>query len=177
MRKKGKKILIYLFILLLLIFLLPGIFIGKIRFTSRTEIAKPLSSVYVTLGDPSRLSHWMSGFEKIEHLKGMPFCEGSTYRLGINMNGKKIWVTEEIVKITWKKHLVLKMSWEKADMLADLYFFYLNDHTVIEGTYVVEANSLGMRFLLPWLKPVIKNKMESEMEQFRKMMESSKSNP
>ncbi len=167
------KILLYLLGVLLLIFVLPGIFTGKIHFNTKTEIRKPLNSVFVTLGDPARLSHWMTGFEKIEHLRGMPFCEGSSYRLEMNLNGRKYSVIEEIVKITWKKHLVLQMRSEKTDMLLDLYFFYLNDHTVIEGAYTVKANTFGMRILLPWLKPVIRHRMENEMEQFRKMMEKS----
>ncbi len=175
--RKSVKVLLYLLIILLLVFVLPGIFTGKIHFNTKTEIQKPLSSVFVTIGDPARLAHWMTGFEKIEHLKGMPFCEGSSYRLTMNLNGKRFKIIEEIEKITWKKHLVVKMRSENSDMLADLYFFYLDGRTVIEGSYTIEPNTFGMRILLPWLKPVIRHKVEAQLDQFREMIEQAQNNP
>ena len=175
--RKSVKFLLYLLIILLLVFVLPGIFTGKIHFKTKTEIKKPLSSVFVTIGDPARLAHWMTGFEEIEHLKGMPFCEGSSYRLTMNLNGKRFKVIEEIEKVTWKKHLVVKMRTEKSDMLADLYFFYLDNRTVIEGSYTIVPNTLGMKFLLPWLRPVIRQKVKTQLDQFREMIEHTQNNP
>ena len=172
MKKRGKIIIVSLLVFLL-IFVLPGLFVKKIRFSTSTGIKKPLSSVFITFGDPARLSQWMSGFEKIDHLQGMPFCEGSKYRLTLNIDGRRFTVVEEIIKITWKKHLIVDMTSEKADILMDLYFFRLGEQTMIEGTYEVKANNLSTRILLPWIKPLIRKKIGEELEQFREMMEKS----
>ncbi len=172
MKKRG-KIIILLLLVLLLIFVLPGLFVKKVHFSTRTAIKKPLSSVFITFGDPARLAQWMTGFEKIDHLQGMPFCEGSKYRLTLNIDGRRFTVVEEILKITWKKHLIVDMKSEKADILMDLYFFRLDDQTMIEGTYNVQGNDLKTRILLPWIKPLIRKKIAEELEQFREMMEKS----
>jgi len=155
----------------LLIFILPGLLTKEVTFTTDTSIKKPLSSVYITMGDPARLSGWMSGFEKIEHVQGMPFCEGSKYLMTIDHHGKKIRVLEEIVKITWKKRLKMKMSLDHAEMLADLFFFQIDDETIIKGTYTVQGKSLWMRILLPWIKPGIRRSIEEQLDDFREMME------
>lgn len=170
--KRGKIILSVL-LLLLLVFLLPGLIQKKVTFTTSLKIKKPLSSVFVTMGDPARLSQWMTGFEKIDHVQGMPFCEGSKYRLSLDVDNRKYTVLEEIVKITWKKHLIVDMHTKELDMRVDLIFFRLDDQTVIEGTYTLMANTPLVRILLPWMKPKIRRKIESELERFREMMEKS----
>ena len=172
--KRVRKIIWLALLLAMLIFILPGLLKKDVTFHTDTKIRKPLTSVFVTMGDPSRLANWMSGFEKIKLLQGMPFCEGSKYRLTLNLDNKRFTVVEEIVKITWKQHLVVNMKTDKADMLMDLYFFQMDDFTVIKGTYTVKGNSFGMRLLLPWIKPVIRRRIAGELEEFRKMMEIRK---
>ncbi len=155
----------------LLVFILPGLFTPKITFTTDTTVRKPLSSVYITMGDPSRLARWMNGFEKIEHVRGMPFCEGSTYRMTLNLKGRNVKVMEEIIRITWKKRLTMKMSLENMDMTADLIFFQIDESTVIKGTYDLRGRTWWMRLLLPWMKPVIRRDIERQLDDFREMME------
>ncbi len=171
--KKTGKILLLLLLLLLLVLVLPGLINKQVTFHTKVEINKPLSSVYITIGDPARLSHWMTGFKKIEHIQGMPFCEGSKYRLTFADGDRIHTIIEEIIKITWKKHLVIDMHTDEMDMRMDLFFFQVDDLTVVEGTYLLTANSFRMRILLPWVKPAIKKRIEEEFGYFKKMMEKS----
>ena len=171
--KKTWKILLSLLFLLLLVFLLPGMINKEVTFHTKLKINKPLSSVYITMGDPGRLSHWMTGFKKIEHLQGMPFCEGSKYRLTFSDGDHTYTIIEEIIKITWKKRLVVDMHADEMDIRMDLFFFRMDDLTMIEGTYTLKPNTFWMRILLPWVKPAIKKRIEEEFGYFKKMMEET----
>ncbi|MCD6202680.1 MAG: SRPBCC family protein [Bacteroidales bacterium] len=172
--KKSWKISIGAFVLLLLVFILPGLVTRKVSIKTVTHIRQPLTRVFVTFGDPARLREWMEGFEKIEHIYGLPFSEGSKYRLTFTVGDKKMSAVEEIIKVDWKKHLVIDVEMSRGHVYADMYFFQMDKFSEIAGTFTFTGNDPITRILLPWMKPFIQKKLEHGLDRFRVMMEKKK---
>ncbi len=171
--KKKWKIITGVFLLLLLIFIIPGLVSSGIKMKTVTHIRQPLTRVFLTFGDPVRLPEWMEGFEKIEHIYGLPFAEGSKYRITVKKGGNKIIAVEEIIKVDWKKRMVLDMKTPEGSVRADIYFFQMDDYAEIMGNFTVTGGDLFTRILLPWMKPVIRKKLNNGMDRFRQMMEKN----
>ncbi len=172
--KKTWKIIIGVFVLLLLVFILPGLVTRNVKIKTVTHIRQPLARVFVTFGDPVRLREWIEGFEKIEHIYGLPFSEGSKYRLTFRIGDKKMSAVEEIIKVDWKKHLMIDVEMSRGHVTADMYFFQMDKYSEIAGTFTLSGNDPVTRILLPWMKPFIKKKLENGMNRFREMMEKKK---
>ena len=171
--KRKWKIFTGTIVLLPLIFILPGLVTPKIKIKTNTRIKQSLTKVFVILGNPVRLSEWMDGLEKIEHIYGLPFSEGSKYRFTYTVGNSKLSAVEEIVKVDWKKRLVIDVKMSKCDIYMDMYFFQMDNYSEILVTYTLSGNDPVARLMLPWMKPMIKKKLKKGMNRFSEMMEKT----
>lgn len=169
----AKKLIKYILPAIIILVILPGLVTQHVKLSTKTAVNKPVNAVYIGLADPARLPYWFEGFQKIEHIQGMPFVEGSVYRIIWERKGKIFSATEKVVTLDWKKNLKLEMKINGLTITSDFYFYLVNDQTIVDATHMLSAHGIGKRILLPWAKPWIRKELESNFEHFRKMMEAS----
>ena len=171
MRRKINIVLTVIAVLIVVL-VLPGLITGKVDIKTVTRINQPLSRVFITFGDPLKLPEWMKNFKKIEHVSGLPYTEGSKYRVTFISGHKQVTALEKIMKVDWKKRLTINMEMPDLDVTADLYFFQMDNYTEIQGSYIFTGKNLFSRLILPWIKPAITKKITNGMDRFRMMMEN-----
>ena len=94
-----KKILLGIFGLVLL--LIAGLAIfgwmnPSISYESSVEINKPREVVWNYFSDESKMSEWLTGFQKIENISGNKNEVGSKWRLTFVENGSEVVMTETV---------------------------------------------------------------------------------
>ena len=172
MSGKKNKIVLTVIAAIIVVLILPGLFSGNVDIKTVTRIKQPLSRVFITFGDPVKLPDWMEDFKKIEHVSGLPYTEGSKYRVTFSAGHKEVTAIEEILKVDWKKRLKIKMKMPGLDITADLYFFQMDNYTEMQGSYIFTGKNVLTRLMLPWMKPAIRKKITNGMDRFRMMMEN-----
>jgi hypothetical protein len=165
-----KKTCIFVLIGLFLLLILPGLVIRNVKISTKIAIHKPVSAVYVGLADPTNLPYWFEGFQKIEHIQGMPMVPGSIYRITWKKEGHVYSAMEKVEKLDWKKNLKLEMLFRGFRINSDLYFFEIDKITYVKGTHVVSAHGLWNRIILPWARHRIKKEIEQNLDRFKDMM-------
>ncbi|NOY38161.1 MAG: SRPBCC family protein [Chlorobi bacterium] len=168
-----KKLIKYILPALIILLILPGLVTRKVKVTTKVAVQKPIAAVYIGLADPAKLPYWFEGFQKIEHLQGMPFVPGSVYRITWERKGQTFSAVEKVVKIDWKKNLKLEMHIRGLQIDSDIYFYEIEDKTYVDGTHLISAKGLVKKILLPWAKPWIKKELYQNFMHFKEMMEAS----
>src|SRR5262245_61160750 len=70
---------------------------------TRIVINKPLKEVWAYFQNPDNLKYWLSGFQKFEHVSGIPGTAGAKAKHYFLERGKELVLDEEIMEVIPEK--------------------------------------------------------------------------
>jgi hypothetical protein len=135
-------------------------------------VNKPIKKTFDSFLDENFMAQWVSGFQKIEIIRGEPKQQHSKYILTIDFDGKLTAVTQEIVEIIDQQFLYIRMEHPDIITYSEISF----SPTAIDSTKVhCLSKVMGKGFKIKMLMPVVKNILDSRQQRdyktFRELLE------
>src|SRR5687767_12526679 len=82
--------------ILIILFLLIGLIKPSISYTCEIMVDKPIQESGYVAQDEERMSEWLEGFKKIEHVSGTPKTVGNVSNVYFTFNGKEMVVKRQL---------------------------------------------------------------------------------
>lgn len=166
-------IIIGIIISLLIIFLLIGIFIPVVKFSSTIEVSKPVSIAWKVFMDDSKMKDWVPGFKSAEHLSGRDNEPGSVYRMVFEEKGKVFEMMETITEVAENKEFSFELDHKVMSSNNSVLFESQGDITTITGTTKTKGKGLVMRSLFPLMAGSMKKNNQLAYTNLKKLIEAN----
>ena len=162
-----------LVILLILIgFFTLGLVKPTVQYESKIVVDQPVDKAFMVFLDVSKMGEWLTGFKKIEIVKGMPNIPGSIFNLTMEINGKEITVTEEVTDFRWNDHFSFILNHDIMSVECENKFIARDMKTEISCTYVVTGKNLFWRSIDVLMKGKMEKQAQDDFDKLKKVIES-----
>ena len=165
-------------VLLALAFVALGgfLFLGynepEFDFQNGIDIAAPVEQTWIVFHDPERMPLWLSGFVKIEYLRGEPAEVGSYYRLTFKEGDREMVMTEQITRVEENERF--GMNFETGMMTADtlVTFQPIPQGTRIASETTVRGKGIFWQSMLLWYRDEMQSRQQGDLERLKGVVEN-----
>ena len=157
--------------LLVLVFLMVGVFKKSILLEQDITINRPVKKVYYSMLNPMMMKEWLEGFQKIEALDGFLHGPGSRYMLTLEMGGREIKVLQEVTLFEWKKELGLKMNFPHILVKTNVLFEESGKGTQMNIKHDIQGDNLFWKSVIPIVRPILKNSFDKNFINLKEVLE------
>jgi carbon monoxide dehydrogenase subunit G len=136
-------------------------------------INKPVKEVWDFFKNPDNLKLWLSGFQKVEHISGVPGTVGAKAKHYFLERGKELVLDEEILEIIPEKKFVGTLG---SSMMVNTVTNYFNDLGNGQTEYSISSDTQFKGFLWkqigPLMKGEFKKRQERDMQTIKEVLEN-----
>lgn len=144
---------------------------------SKVIINKPVGEVWAFLQNPDNLKLWISGFQKAEHVSGVPGTVGAKAKHYFLEKGKELVLEEEIIEVIPQKKFVGTLG---SSMMVNSVTSYLTDLGNSQTEYYLSSDTQFKGFLWkqigPLMKGEFKRRQEKDLQTLKLVLENGKEN-
>ncbi len=138
-------------------------------------INKPIRKTFDSFLDESYMSQWVSGFQKIELIRGEPKKQHSKYILTLDFEGKPVAVTQEIIELIDDEYLCLRMEHPEIITYSEITFSSINvDATKVFCNCKIVGKGFKIKMLMPVVKNILDARQQRDYKVFREILESKR---
>ena len=136
-------------------------------------INKPIKEVWRFFENPENLKLWLSGFQKVEHISGVPGAQGAKAKHYFLERGKELVLDEEIIEVIPGKKFVGTLG---SSMMVNTVTNHFNDLGNGQTEYSISSDTQFKGFLWkqigPLMKGDFKKRQEKDMETLKQVLEN-----
>lgn len=157
---KYLKYIIVLIAILVVGFFLMGIIKPKLAYDCEIIVEKPADESWAVVQDEGKMSEWLAGFQKVEHISGTPGTVGAVSLVYFDNEGQKMSIKETITDIVPNKSI--SMTFEDDFMNMD----YKMSVTSIGGTTKINSRTtaVGIGIVSKSIMALIGGSIEAQEE-------------
>lgn len=138
------------------------------------SIKKPIKKTFDSFLDEALMAQWVSGFQKIEIIRGEPKKQHSKYILTLELDGKPVAVTQEIVEVIENEYLYLRMEHPEIITYSEISFTSENvDTTKVFCNCKVMGKGFKIKMLMPVVKNILDVRQQRDYKIFREVLEAN----
>jgi uncharacterized protein YndB with AHSA1/START domain len=145
---------------------------------TRIIINKPVGEVWAFLQNPDNLKLWLSGFQKVEQVSGVPGTVGAKARHYFLDRGKELVLDEDIIEVIPQKKFVGTLG---SSMMVNTVTNYFIDLGNGQTEYSLSSDTQFKGFLWkqigPLMKGEFKKRQEKDLRTLKLVLENGKENP
>jgi carbon monoxide dehydrogenase subunit G len=159
--------------LLVVLFLLLGVIKPTIEYDCEITVDKPLQECWDVTQDPAKMTEWMSGFKRFEHVSGEPGQVGAVSNVIFESNGSEVVIKETIIQII-PNHSI-EMSFEN-DMMQMEYVMRMKangESTEIETYTLVEGNDMITKSFIALDPGAFRSQEDTNLDMLKKTIEEN----
>lgn len=135
-------------------------------------IAKPLRKAFDAFLDENLMAQWVSGFQKIEIIRGEPRKQHSKYIMTLEQDGKPVAVTQELVEIIDMKYIYVRMEHPDVLTYSEISFDNINNNsTKIHCLTKIHGKGFKIKMLMPVVKTILDTRQQKDYRLFRELLE------
>jgi len=138
---------------------------------SVVEIDAPLELTFAMFRDPDNLPLWMSGFRKIEYLRGEENQPGSYYRLTMVEDGREIIMTEQITALVENEHFAMAIESNMLVSEANFWFEPSGDGSRITANSEYAGKGPFWKSMLWFSKDEIRARQDDDLRRLKVLVE------
>ncbi len=171
------KIFIYILAIISVLFvsfLLVGLFSSDLTYDYEIVANKPLTETWSVLNDEDKLSEWLPGFQKIEHISGEAGTVGSVSNVYFIENGEQMIVKETITDIIPEESISMTYESEFMTMEYRMSIADLGEKTKIKTNTTVRGNGIMFSSIIAFIGNTIKEQEEENLSKLKKTIENNK---
>lgn len=145
------RILKYLFVTLALILLAivaVGFFKPTVEYKCDIIIEKPVAESMAVMQDETKLSEWLTGFKKIEHISGVPGTVGAVSDVYFDNGGQEMSIRETITQVVQNESIAMSYDSDMMQMDYKMILSNIEGNTQIESYTVVRGSNIIYRALM-----------------------------
>ena len=135
-------------------------------------VDRPLAQTFGVFMDVSRMSEWVSGFQRMEPISGTPHTPGSKYRIFLLENGREVEQIETVTSVDSDKLFAIFSDQKTIQSKTEIHFSREIDHTRISARTDVRTKTILWKFLLPLLKSHISRQQQSGYRKLKRIIET-----
>jgi hypothetical protein len=170
--KKYIKIVLAVIILIFLL-MLPGIIKPTVSYENEVHINKPVDISFMVFTDPSKMEEWLTGFKKMEWIQGMPAMPGSLMRLTLEINGREVEITEEVLAFEWNRRFAFRLHHKKIKVDCDYTFVASDMNSKIKSSMMVQGKNVFWRTINVFMKGKMQKQNQEDLEKLKAVIEAS----
>ena len=158
---------------LVLGFFLLGFIKTEIYYESEIMVEKPVSESWAVIQDEDKLSEWLPGFQKIEHVSGTPGTIGAVSNVYFDTEGQKMTIRETIIDLIPNESI--KMSYESDFMNMDYELKMSNSSgmTHITSFTTAKGNGAISKSIMALMGSSIKGQETTNLTNLKKTIEQN----
>lgn len=141
------------------------------EFKISIKINRPVEIVYQAYVDPDNMLKWSTDLEKFEIVKGKFGEVGAIAHLHYRQKGRSNIMEDRLEYIEPGKKLISNVSGEGINVKVETTFNSLDGGTEIAILWNGKGTNFWLKILLPFLKGMIRNQAQSELDKFKKLVE------
>ena len=142
---------------------------------SKIIINKPIKEVWNFFENPDNLKYWLSGFQKVEHVSGVPGTAGAKAKHYFLERGKELVLDEEIIEVIPEKKFAGTLG---SSMMVNTVTNYFNDLGNGQTEYTLSSDTQFKGFLWkqigPLMKGEFKKRQERDLQALKQVIENGK---
>jgi len=162
-------------ILLALVAVSGFIYVGvrEPSFGSQTivEIDAPVELTFAVFNDHSNLPLWLTGFRKIEYLRGEENQPGSYYRLTMVEDGREVIKTEQIIELVENEHFAMTVESNRLASETNFWFEPIGNATRITANAEYAGKGPFWKSVLWFSKQDIKSRQQDDLQRLKVLVE------
>ena len=170
------KYVIGIIAILVIGFLALGLIMPKASYDCEIMVEKPTAESWAVLQDPEKLSGWLPGFQKMEHISGTPGTVGAVSKVYFDENGQNMIIKETITNIIPNESISMTYESDFMDMDYKLILISINGKTKINSHTIVEGNGIFSKSILALMGSSLKKQEETNLKPQKKTIEQNTKN-
>ena len=159
------------FVLLVILFLAAGFISPTISYDSSITVNKPIKESWAVMSDESKISQWLKGITKVEHVSGEKGKVGCVTKYTFVENGQESIVVETIKEIKDDEYIVMDFTMEGAMTMDYKINYSENDgKTDIKSSTIVKGDGMFMRSILSFMTSTMKAQEDENLSNLKKLI-------
>lgn len=170
---KYLKYILGLLAVLLIGFLLMGIINPKLSYDCEIVVEKPTAESWAVVQDEAKMSEWLPGFQKVEHLSGTPGTVGAISLVYFDNEGQQVSIRETITDIVPDESISMTFEDDFMDMDYKMSLTSIDGKTKINSSTTVVGNGMISKSILVFVGGSFKAQEEANLILLKKAIEQN----
>jgi uncharacterized protein YndB with AHSA1/START domain len=145
---KYLKYVIGIIAILVIGFLVFGLIKPNVTYECEILVDKPIDESWAVLQDTEKLSEWLPGFQKIEHISGTPGTVGAVSNVYFYNYGEIMTIQETIIGMIPNEFISMTYESDFMNMDYKLSITSIDGKTKINSTTTAEGNNIISKSLM-----------------------------
>lgn len=171
---KYLKYILGVLALIALLFIAKGFLTPSITYSSKIIVDKPVQEAWAVMNDESKISEWLKGIKKVEHVSGEKGKVGAVTKYTFVENGEESIVVETLKATRPNEHVALDFVMK--DVMTMDYkvdFKEVDGKTHIESSTITEGSGLIMRSVVSFLQGTMQAQEDENMDNLKVLIEGN----
>lgn len=160
-------------VLLIVIFILIGVFVPSFTYVSQINVNAPAEHAWAVFTDDSRMSEWMEGFKSMENISGNEFEVGSKWKLVIEQGGEEMEMVETVTGFKENELFAFRLENDVMFVDVDITFDEQDGKTEIKAANLVEGRNILWKSLFAMMKSTMASSSQGMYDNLAKMIETT----
>ena len=157
-------------------FFIMGLINPEISYECDIIVDKTLDESWAVSQDVEKMSDWLSGFQKIEHISGNPGAVGSVSDVYFINEGQEMIIRETITDIVPDESISMTFTSDFMDMDYVLAMASMDGKTKISSSTIAKGNGMVSKSIMAFMKSSVKNQEEINLSNLKKTIEENSIN-
>jgi len=170
------KYILGILALLILVFILIGVFKSEVAYDYEIMVDKPLAESWAVSQDEEKMADWLDGFQSIEHVSGTPNTVGAVSDVHFISEGQAMTIRETITEIVPNESVSMKFTSDFMDMDYTLRMTSIDGKTQISTNTSAVGNGMFSKSLMALMAGSIKAQEETNLANLKRTIEENTKN-
>lgn len=170
------KYIVGIMVLLVLIYILIGVIKPTLDYENEIIVDKPVAEAWAVTQDEEKMSEWLTGYQKIEHISGTPGTVGAVSDMHFVENGKNTVIRETITEIVPEKSISMTFENDFMDMDYTMTIAPENGNSKINSYTTVEGNGIFAKPMTTIFAGSFKNQEQTNLSKLKSTIENNTKN-
>lgn len=174
---KYLKYLLGLILVLTFIVVGRGLLTPSVTYSSEITVDKSIEEAWAVMNDESKVSEWLKGITKVEHVSGEKGKIGAVTRYTFNQDGQESTILETLKEIRPNEHVAMDFKMEDVmDMDYQVDFSSKNGKTHIKSSTITTGSNFPMRCMLSFMQGGMQTQEDENMANLKALIEKNTTN-
>ncbi|MEX6625928.1 SRPBCC family protein [Tenacibaculum salmonis] len=153
---KAVKITLGIVTAFVLVFLITGIVIKEVEYSTEITIDKPVNKVFENFTNPELTKKWLPNIKSIEVIEQKTAVVGSSYTMTVESNGQEVKMVQKITDFVPNQKITFEFHSSEMIKIDTYNFASNNTITTITQNSSVNSKSYLTACLYPYFKGTFK---------------------
>ncbi|WP_418604091.1 SRPBCC family protein [Hwangdonia sp.] len=170
---KYLKYILGILAILVIGFFLLGFIKTELSYECEVLVDKPLAESWAVSQDEEKMSDWLKGFQKIEHVSGTPGEVGAVSDVYFVTDGEEMTIREKITEIVPNESVSMLFTSDFMNMDYKLKMTSIDGKTKINSSTTCEGNGMVSKSIIALMGNTIKTQEETNLTNLKNTIEKN----